>query len=397
MNTVSLYTGAGGLDLGLEAAGFEPLLCIESDESAKSTLRLNRPGWRLLEPGDIHGHRPDQFLAHAGVEVGDLDLLVAGPPCQPFSKARYWVNGTPSGVHDERASTLDAYVQAADTFLPRALLVENVGGILRNGPQGGLDTLVKGLCQINQRHGTRYAFSVLRLDAASFGAPQKRVRAYLVAHRDGASIEPPTPTHGLDSTPFITAWDAIGDLDSTSDQDDFTLTGKWADLLPSIPEGWNYLWHTSRGGGLPLFGWRTRFWSFLLKLAKDRPSWTLSAWPGPATGPFHWRSRQLSVRELSRLQTFPDDYDFVGTPASIRRQIGNATPPIMGEVVGRLLASRWFEAGVPESYRYLIKKRVSGSCPQPEAPTAVPAKYLALRGNHPSHPGAGQGPRAALR
>ena len=74
-------------------------------------------------------------------------------------------------------------------------------------------------------------------------------------------------------------------------------------LLPSIPEGENYLWYTNRGGGLQLFGWRTRYWSFLLKLAKSLPSWTIQAQPGSAIGPFHWRSRKLTTREMCRLQT----------------------------------------------------------------------------------------------
>ena len=79
--------------------------------------------------------------------------------------------------------------------------------------------------------------------------------------------------------------------------------GKWAGLLPTIPEGENYLFHTRLGGGRPLFGYRTRYWSFLLKLAKDEPSWTLQAHPGPATGPFHWANRPLTVQEMLRLQS----------------------------------------------------------------------------------------------
>ena len=111
-------------------------------------------------------------------------------------------------------------------------------------------------------------------------------------------------------------------------------TGKWAGLLKSIPEGKNYLWHTPRGAGEPLFGWRTRYWSFLLKLAKDRPSWTIQAAPGPATGPFHWKSRLLSIEEVARLQTFPIDYEFTGDRRSMLRQIGNAVPCAIGELLG---------------------------------------------------------------
>src|SRR3712207_4823467 len=112
------------------------------------------------------------------------------------------------------------------------------------------------------------------------------------------------------------------------------MRGKWAELLPCIPEGMNYQHLTAHGDGPELFGWRCRYWSFLLKLAKDRPSWTIQASPGPATGPFHWRSRKLSVRELARLQTFPDQFEFEGGYASVRRQIGNAVPVAIGELLG---------------------------------------------------------------
>jgi len=104
-------------------------------------------------------------------------------------------------------------------------------------------------------------------------------------------------------------------------------------LLKSIPEGKNYLWHTPRGAGEPLFGWRTRYWSFLLKLSKGQPSWTIQAEPGPATGPFHWRNRLLSIQELVRLQTFPDEYEIVGSRRSAQMQVGNAVPPFLAEQV----------------------------------------------------------------
>src|SRR5206468_6143085 len=128
---------------------------------------------------------------------------------------------------------------------------------------------------------------------------------------------------------YLTAWDAIGDFSQDSNDPDLAISGKWADLLPTIPEGKNYLWHTPRGGGEPLFGWRTRYWNFLLKLAKDQPSWTIQAQPGPAVGPFHWKSRRLSTRELCRLQTFPDDVVIVGDRMSLHRQVGNAVPSLL--------------------------------------------------------------------
>src|SRR5690606_25036105 len=90
-----------------------------------------------------------------------------------------------------------------------------------------------------------------------------------------------------------------------------------------------------RGGGSPLFGWRRRYWTFLLKLAKNRPSWTIQAQPGPAVGPFHWNNRRLSSRELCRLQTFPDDVEIYGSRVSVQKQLGNAVPSLLAEVIGR--------------------------------------------------------------
>src|SRR6185369_15502643 len=104
-------------------------------------------------------------------------------------------------------------------------------------------------------------------------------------------------------------------------------------LLPSIPEGENYLHHTPRKGGLPLFGWRTRYWSFLLKLAKNQPSWTIQAQPGSAIGPFHWQNRRLAWQEMAALQTFPREFEIASSTVEIQRQIGNAVPSLMAEIL----------------------------------------------------------------
>src|SRR5262249_53513752 len=146
--------------------------------------------------------------------------------------------------------------------------------------------------------------------------------------------------------PFATVWDAIGDLDPLPNGEDLEITGKWAALLPSIPEGKNYLWHTTRGGGAPLFGWRTRYWSFLLKLAKAQPAWTIPAQPGPATGPFHWNNRHLSARELCRLQTFPDDVIIAGGRRAAQKLLGNAMPSLLAEVLAREIRSQLLDLPV---------------------------------------------------
>lgn len=296
MKVLSLFTGAGGLDLGLEAAGFEIAGCVEIDEDSRRTLRQNRPGWRLAEPGNIHAYEPEQLLSVLGLDRGSVAVLSAGPPCQPFSKSGYWVNGDSRRLEDPRARTLSAYLAVVEVALPEVLLLENVEGLSFRGKDEGLKLLEEELKRINARHGTSYRPQMMRINAANYGVPQTRERVFLLAERGGGAFRPLPPTHSESNgdksyrgpMSHTTAWDAIGHLDVEHWDQSLAMQGKWRDLLSSIPEGQNYQWHTLRGGGEPLFGWRTRYWSFLLKLAKSRPSWTLQAQPGPATGPFHW-------------------------------------------------------------------------------------------------------------
>lgn len=239
------------------------------------------------------------------------------------------------------------------------------------------------------------------VNAASYGVPQLRERVLIVASRDGAPFTFPGATHGDPASlepglePYRTTWDALGDLPA-SPNEDLAPGGKWAALLPSIPEGSNYLWHTRRGGGEPLFGWRTRYWNFLLKLVKDKPSWTIQAQPGSATGPFHWTSRRLSARELARLQTFPDDVDLLGSRNEAQRLAGNAVPSLLAEVIAREIATQLLgEPAYPNSPTLLPPAR--GDRPVPERVRPVPRPYLDLVADHADHPGTGLGRRAQLR
>ena len=194
--------------------------------------------------------------------------------------------------------------------------------------------------------------------------------------------------------PHRTAWDAIGDLPPSPEG--LASTGRWAQLLPSIPEGQNYLFHTERGRGHPIFGWRRRYWSFLLKLAKDRPSWTIPAQPGPSTGPFHWRSRKLSVREMCRLQTIPDDVAVQGTFRSAQRQIGNAVPSLLGEVLGRAIRQQFLEPTAVQRPLVLLPPDRSPP-PEPEREQPMADRYRELRWTDTPHPGTGLGRAAVSR
>lgn len=392
---LSLYTGAGGLDYGLEAAGFEIVGCVEKDADARLTIQASRPAWPLARLKDIADYAPSELLSEFSLGEGSVGVLAAGPPCQPFSKAGWWYRDS-ARLEDPRAETLTMLMDVAEEVQPHVLLIENVTSLSMSGREEVVGFIRERLDAMNGALGTNYALHVLKLNAVDFGVAQRRERLFLCASRDGHRFEAPEPTHGPDRDhPHRGAWDALGDR-PPDDQDNLAMKGKWAELLPTIPEGKNYLWHTSRSGGEDLFGYRTRFWSFLLKLAKDLPSWTLPAQPGPATGPFHWASRKLARHELMRLQTFPEDVEIRGAYRSAYRQLGNAVPSALAERIGRLILEELERETFASPLSLALSHRPGRPSPEPIAP--VPKKFLdELLGPHADHPGEGRGPGAQAR
>ncbi len=368
---LSVFTGAGGLDLGLEAAGFRVVGCIENDPTARETLKINRPQWALIGSGDATEIAPTLKPEALGLRPRDLAVLAGGPPCQPFSKAALWAPNGAKGLQDPRSNTLAALLQLLEGFLPHVLIVENVPEFVR-GKTSAVPLIRAVLERLNSQYGTRYRLDIRLVNAADYGVPQRRLRAILVAIRNGASLHWPEPTHR--DAP-IRSWDAIGKVVSRVTP---LATGRWTRLLSSIPEGKNYLWHAPGGGGTPLFGYRTRYWSFLLKLAKNEPAWTIPAQPGPATGPFHWDNRPLSTEELLRLQTFPSCWRIVGSYRQQGRQIGNATPPLLAEIIGRSIGGQIFRLGYPRLPQFAIERRYS--VPSPRMRTGIPRLFLRRNG-----------------
>ncbi len=405
-SAISLYTGAGGLDLGFEAAGFDCKTAVEIDPECVKTLRSNRD-WNVLDRS-IHTVSSDELMREAGLGCGEADVLIGGPPCQPFSKAGYWASGDARRLDDPRADTVSAFLRVLRDTLPRVFLMENVAGLAYKGKDEALRLIQATLESINRRAGTHYHATLLVLNAAEHGVPQARERAFLIGSRDGECIGTLAPTHSPlvqrgqaelslddDREPYLTAWDAIGGMEE-DDSPELRVRGKWAELLPAVPEGANYLYFTERGEGPALFGWRRRYWNFLLKLAKNQPSWTLTAQPGPATGPFHWNNRRLSAVELCRLQTLPSGFRVVGPITSVQRQIGNAVPSALAEKLALAIRKRIFNDPDVETLTPTLVPRRLLPVPPAESASAVAEKYLQLKGAHSPHPGTGKG-HGALR
>lgn len=402
LKTISLFSGIGGLDFGFEAAGFETRLALELNRHACETIRLNRPDWEIIED-DVNKVDSSDLLTRAGLKVGEADILIGGPPCQPFSKAGYWARGDALRLDDPRADTLTGYLRVLRDVRPRTFLLENVYGLAYEKKDEGLRYILDGIAQINRETGSNYEIAWKVINCAEYGVPQNRERVFLVGSRDGRPFRFPERTHGKTEEdlfsnlqPFSTAWDAIGELAEPNAEDEtLKVGGKWGDLLPSIPEGENYLWHTDRRGGKPLFGWRTRYWSFLLKLSKRLPSWTVQAQPGPNIGPFHWKNRRLTFQELCRLQTFPDGLSIDCGRTEMQRQLGNAVPSLVAEVLAREIRAQLLDAPITTPLKLLPSRQTY--IPPAEKVMMLPAKYRKYIGEHKPHPGEGKGRKAVKR
>jgi DNA (cytosine-5)-methyltransferase 1 len=342
---ISLFSGAGGLDLGVEQAGYHVAAAVEMNDDAADTMEKNFHG--LASPvirQSILDVPTRELLRAAGLRGRERpDLLVGGPPCTPFSKSGFWLDWKRAGL-DPDASLLQAYTRVLAEARPRAFIFENVYALTYNN-KASAPAFARLLREIDE---AGYLCSWRVLNAADYGVAQLRPRLFVVGVPKGRRPpELPTPTHGgrwerrstgdVGDRPHVTTGEALVGL-VTMHEPEEVVRGRWGHLLPDVPPGGNYLHYTAkRGHPDPLFEWRSRYWSFLLKLDPTRPSPTIQAQPGPNVGPFHWENRRLRVPEMKRLFTFPDDFELVGRRQSVQAQIGNSVPPLLAEAVARSL------------------------------------------------------------
>lgn len=342
---ISLFSGAGGLDLGVERAGFRVASAVEWNDDAATTMEKNFHGLESeVIREDIRKVETADLLRAAGLGKRERpDLLVGGPPCVAFSKSGFWLDWKRAG-EDPAAGLLSAYTRALSEAKPRAFLMESVYALVYK------NTASRPAFQrfLEEIESAGYDSHWEVLNAADYGVPQRRPRVFVVGVPKGRPLPPfPEPTHGgtwerrqtgNQERPHVTAGEVLDGL-RTEPEPTEEVGGKWGHLLLEIPPGDNYLYFTAkRGHPDPIFKWRSRFWSFLLKLSPDKASPTIQAQPGPYVGPFHWENRRLRVPELKRLFTFPDDFTFVGSRSSVQTQIGNSVPPRLAEAVALSVA-----------------------------------------------------------
>lgn len=338
VKAISMFSGAGGLDIGTQLAGVPVLTSLDIFEDSVETMRRNAffKGTKH-ECGDITEIDGNHYADILKRENPEKLVIVGGPPCQPFSKAGYWVTNEKRDSSKDPRNLIVPYFNIISDIRPDGFVLENVESIMHPTNREAVETIFENMDRLG------YKYSVLKLNAAEYGIPQKRKRVFFLASKKPINAKL-IKTNGSEKEcaknpelkPYERVVDWIGKFDSPEYFGDENLSaeGKWEHELTCVPFGKNYIALTERAGYPdPVFVAGKRYWLSLLKLHPFLPSWTVIASPGHWEGPFHWNNRRLSIRELAAIQTFPDDYQFYGSTFSQHKQIGNAVPPLLGKKV----------------------------------------------------------------
>jgi DNA (cytosine-5)-methyltransferase 1 len=351
---LSFFSGAMGLDLGLEKAGFEVILACEFDRSSRQTINTNKPEIALL--GDISRYTAEEVMVSAGMKLGDnVDLMVGGPPCQAFSTV-----GKRRAFNDDRGNVFLKYIDLATTIRPRYFVIENVRGLLscpldhrphqfrgETYPSLVEDEVKGGALNfvIDRLKKSGYSISFNLYSSANFGTPQIRERVIMICSRDGVTVPYLEPTHSENGEFGLEKWntfrDAVKGL-KKKDHRHLNFPEKRLKYYRLLSEGQNWrnlaidLQKEAMGKSFYSGGGKT---GFLRRLAWDRPSPTVVTHPAmPATDLAHPKEdRPLSVQEYKRIQEFPDDWIIAGGLVDQYKQIGNAVPVSLGMAVGKTI------------------------------------------------------------
>ena len=355
---IDLFCGAGGLTEGLRQAGFCVLAGNDSDAAAGRTFAATHKEAKFL-PGPVQDITPEALLCASGLQKGELDCLVGGPPCQAFS-----VYNHKRGMHDERSQLFREYLRLVEGLAPRWVVMENVTGIISAGDGAALKAIESGFQQL----GYKVEFKILR--AEDYGVPQERRRVVFIGNREGIPIEWPVKTHGIGNRPFTNIWDALSDLPPLANGEDNGVqhyehppSSEYQQLLrensisvrnhsaPRLaPINLERMKHIPAGGS-----WRDIPHDLLpagMKKARrcdhtkryGRMAWNGLSGTVLTKCDLHWgafihpeQDRAITVREAARIQSFPDWFAFEGSRTEQYVQVGNAVPPLLGRRIGEAI------------------------------------------------------------
>lgn len=340
---IDLFCGCGGISSGLTMAGIDVTLGIDIEGKYLSTF-IENFGKKTALASDISIMQPEIILEQLGIQGGDLDMLVGGPPCQGFSKN---VPRKAREIDSKNNQLIYDFLRYCEVIFPKIILMENVAE-MKNGFDGTYsEKILKGLSELG------YTVTEMVLNAADYGVPQKRKRAFFIANRLGVKFKIPKPTHSKDK--HVSVWEAIGDLPSLELGETKTfysseplnnyqklmrikaknhvfnhfakkLNKTQEERIRSLKPGQGLKDLPShlqvKGGYSGAYG----------RLTKDMIAPTITRWvfhPGSGRWGHPVDYRLITIREAARLQSFPDDYVFVGTYTDQAGQIGNAVPPLL--------------------------------------------------------------------
>lgn len=364
LHAIELFAGAGGLMLGLEAAGFNTLVANEVHRDPCKTLRRNFPAVPVVE-GSIRDLTTAELLEAAGYgrrQAPEIDLVAGGPPCQGFSTAGL------KDPADPRNTLIGDFVRVVGQLQPRYFLLENVTG-LRSLHDGRLfDNVLGELDQLG------YSFHYRVLHAADYGVPQMRKRLFIVGARDGVPPRFPEPTHGdtaraglLDDglAPYVSCGEALGDIPMIAPGEicfeyEKQPTSQYQHRMRAGSDQiFNHQASRHRSETMAYYGLVPAGGTWLdIPVEQRKRKQGMQRWPltglartvtSEPTDFLHpTLDRIPTIRELARIQSFPDRFEFMGqrtTGNKMRRlgycsqsqQVGNAVPPLLAEAVGAAL------------------------------------------------------------
>lgn len=362
---VDLFCGCGGISSGLRQAGFRVIAGVDIEPTYLCTFTKNFPSAKSLNT-DLTITDPSEFMETIGIQPGQLDLLAGGPPCQGFSKnvprkSRY--------LEDPKNMLVSRFLDYCEALYPKMVLMENVAE-MKNGFESAYSDEV-----VERLENAGYTVSHGVLNSAEYGVPQRRRRAFFIANRLGNVFSFPEPTHvSPDSNlclfpkpTFVTVWNAIGDLPSRKQGEgrspDEYETSPVTDFQIEMRSGSNKLLnHIARalkplqfarlsalkpGQGLKDLPEELKVNSGYSgaygRLTKDMIAPTITRWvfhPGSGRWGHPIDIRTITIRESARIQSFHDEYEFVGTYNQQAGQVGNAVPPRLAEKIATEMLSQ---------------------------------------------------------
>ncbi len=361
VKAIDLFCGCGGISAGLRSAGFDVIAGVDIEPKYISSFTHNFPTAKPLLL-DISEVTPKKFMADLGIRRGEVELLAGGPPCQGFSKN---VPRRHRYLDDSRNQLIKSFLDYCEAIQPRMILMENVAEMKNGFDQAYSEEVQERL------ESCGYVVSHDVLNAADYGVPQRRRRAFFIANKDGVEFTFPEASHGspveaggqrslLDVKAHVTVWDAIGDLPPVKH-------GQAAENVPYVTEPRNEFQRKLREGAKLIRNHSARelrplqfqrlaslepgqtmkhlpdnlktkggYSGAYGRLTKDMIAPTITRWvfhPGSGRWGHPVDTRVLTIREVARIQGFPDSFEFVGTYNQQAGQLGNAVPPLLAEAL----------------------------------------------------------------